>query len=118
MTALRRFVPLLLLVAALWGGVQLLGGVQDERRWREVAQAAAPGDIVMLSSQTCAYCDQARTWLSERGVPFRECVIERDAGCAAAYRAALSPGTPTLIVRGQRIVGFDIDRVAQALKRG
>ena len=118
MNALRRYAPLVLMAAVMWGGVQLLRGCQDERSWQEVAQAAAPGDIVMLSSETCAFCQQARVWLTERRVPFRECFIERDAACAAAYQAVLAPGTPTLIVRGQRIVGFDIERVAQALKRG
>ena len=106
MSTLRRFVPLVLQV------------FQQERRWREVAQAAVPGDILMLSSQTCPFCEQARIQLSERRVPFRECFIERDADCAAAYQAALAPGTPTLIVRGRRIVGFDVERLAQALSRG
>jgi glutaredoxin len=111
MSTFRRVAPLLLLTAALWAGVQLLQVLRQEQRWREVAQAAVPGDIVMLSSQTCPYCEQARLQLGERRVPFRECFLERDADCAA-------PGTPTFSVRGRRIVGFDLERLAQALSRG
>ena len=94
MNALRRYAPLVLLAAVMWGGVQLLRGCQDERSWQEVARAAAPGDIVMLSSETCAFCQQARVWLTERRVPFRECFIERDAGMLVVHVELGGPPSP------------------------
>jgi glutaredoxin len=115
---LRRFVPVALLALAGWTGMQLLERVGSERLGREVSAAARPGDIVMLSSETCPYCKQARAWFDAHQVPFGECFIERDAACAAAYRALQSPGTPTLVVRGQRQVGFSPERVALALRQG
>ena len=48
-------------------------------------------------------------------VPFTECLIERDSRCAAAYTALMAPGTPVLLVRGQRLVGFNAQAVAGAL---
>ena len=48
-------------------------------------------------------------------MPFTECLIERDAACATNYRALLAPGTPVLLVRGERLVGFDPQAVAAAL---
>jgi hypothetical protein len=83
---------------------------------RQVAQAAAPGDIQMLSSTTCAICTTARLWFREHEVPFQECFIETDAGCAARFEATRSPGTPVILVRGIPQVGFSPQRLADSLK--
>jgi glutaredoxin len=115
--AALRFLPLALLVAATWSGVQLLQNWSSERIARELASNAKAGDIVMLSSVDCPYCKEARAWFKANGVAFAECFIERDAACAAAYQALHAPGTPTLLVRGQRQVGFSAERVAQALRQ-
>jgi glutaredoxin len=81
----------------------------------EVARLAKPGDVRMLSSQTCVYCDSARHWLQTHQVVFEECVIETDATCAAQFNALLAPGTPVMLVRGQSQVGFSPQRVRDAL---
>lgn len=80
-----------------------------------LAQQARPGDIRMLSSLTCVFCARARQWLTVQQVPFTECFIERDADCAATYRALGAPGTPTLLVRGQAQLGFSPQRVRDRL---
>ncbi|RTL46821.1 MAG: glutaredoxin family protein [Burkholderiales bacterium] len=85
----------------------------DARALRNLAQ---PGDIRMISSETCAWCTAARRWMTAQQVPFSECFIERDARCQADYQALGAQGTPTFLVRGQRIVGFDRARVADALQ--
>lgn len=115
---LRRFAPLLLLVVAGWIGVQLLQSYSSSRIAREMATQAKVGDIMMISSENCPYCKHARAWFTQHQVVFGECFIERDAACAAAYSALQAPGTPTLVVRGQRQVGFSPERVMQALRRG
>jgi len=117
-TMLRRVAPLALFVAAGWLGVELLQSFGSERIGREMAANAKPGDIMMLASDTCIYCKQARAWFKEHQVAFGECSIERDPACRAAYDALQSPGTPMLVVRGQRQVGFSPERVAQALRQG
>jgi glutaredoxin len=117
-TTVRRLVPLLLLIGAGWTGVFLLQSFAIGRVAEELSANAKPGDIVMLSSETCEYCKHARAWLTEHKVPFGECFIERDAACRARFDALQSPGTPMLVVRGQRQVGFSAERVAQALRQG
>ncbi len=82
---------------------------------RDVAALARPGDIRMLSSETCAICGAARQWFTAHGVSYTECTIERDAACRADFQASLSPGTPVLLVRGQTLVGFSPERVLVAL---
>jgi glutaredoxin len=113
---LRAVLPTLLvaLVAwAAWGGWL---------RWQatnvgsDLAQRAKPGDIVMLASATCPYCEQARRYFQAHGVSFSECVIERDEACARQYAATGAQGTPTFVVRGsQWQLGFDARRLAEAL---
>lgn len=88
-----------------------------ERAASAIVRDAKRGDILMISSATCVFCEQARAWMTERKVPFTECFIETDAQCAATYRALFAPGTPTLLVRGQRQVGFSPQSVADALAR-
>jgi glutaredoxin len=117
MTASRRrgwLVPLLLAVV-VFVGLQWWTGRSQRAIGDELAAAARPGDIVMLSSEQCVYCTSARRWFEKHRVSFSECFIERDAACANAYQAQGAPGTPTLLVRGERQVGFNAERVALAL---
>jgi glutaredoxin len=114
-TASRRVLSLAIVVAMVWSGVQLFGIWQAQRLGQQVAREAHAGDIVMVSSVTCPYCKQAREWFTEHKVTFIECFIETDPACAAAYNALQAPGTPVLVVRGQRQRGFDAPRVAAAL---
>ena len=97
--------------AAMQGGQAWSGA----RAAAQVAALAKPGDIYMISSVTCSYCEKARAWFTEHRVPFTECLIERDSRCASTYTALMAPGTPVLLVRGQRLVGFNAQAVAGAL---
>ena len=97
--------------------LQGLQGWSGDRAGVQVATQAKPGDIHMISSVACAYCARARTWFTDHRVPFTECLIEHDSRCAATYTALLAPGTPVLLVRGQRLVGFNAQTIAEALSR-
>ena len=101
----------ILTLAALVIGVGLASqGLQtlaNSRLAGSVRSTAQQNDIYMMSSITCPYCNQARAWFSENKIPFRECFIERDEACASQYQALMAPGTPTLVVRGKKLVGFN-----------
>ena len=113
-----RWIRVLLIAAAAYVLLVAIQSRTDKQAGAALAALAKPGDIVMLSSETCEYCKQARAWFKEHQVAFGECFIERDAACKAAYDALQSPGTPMLVVRGQRQVGFSPERVAQTLRQG
>jgi glutaredoxin len=81
-----------------------------------LAQRVQPGDIRMISSETCGWCTAARRWMQDEGIAFDECFIERDAQCRADYAALGGQGTPTLIVRGQKVLGFDRAQIIEILK--
>jgi glutaredoxin len=82
----------------------------------QVAGLAKPGDIQMLSSVTCGVCTQARQWFVQHQIPFKECLIEKDAACRATFEQSRSPGTPLIVVRGRQQVGFNATRVLDGLK--
>lgn len=115
--AWRDGATLALIVVLVWSASNWWQSSSADRAAQRIAALARPGDITMLSSVTCVYCEQARRWLSERRIPFDECFIERDTACASRYQATLAAGTPTLLVRGQRQVGFNASAVAEALER-
>ncbi len=89
----------------------------DNRLGDSVAALAAPGDIRMLSSESCAICQLARQWLVEHRIPFSECLIEQDAACRAEHQATGAAGTPVFLVRGQAQLGFNAEALKQALER-
>ncbi|MFN3302987.1 MAG: glutaredoxin family protein [Roseateles sp.] len=81
-----------------------------------LVQRVKPGDIRMISSETCGWCTAARRWMQDEGIPFQECFIERDAQCRADYQALGGRGTPTLVVRGQTVLGFDRARIIEIVQ--
>ena len=117
-TSLRSWLVPALLLLVLGGSLasQWWGGRQERGIGVEVAALAQPGDIRMLSSESCAICTVARAWFTEHQVPFSECLIERDAQCRADFDASRAPGTPLIVVRGLPQLGFSPDRVRLALQ--
>lgn len=111
----RSLVVLVVLVLAVVAMVQGYGAWSRARLGAQVAEAARPGDIQMIGSETCVYCAAARAWFESNHVPFTECLIERDAACAERYAALMAPGTPVMLVRGQRLVGFNAAAIAAVL---
>ena len=114
---LRQLLPLVVIVTLVLGGMQALQAWQSRGQGDALRAVAQPGDILMVSSTTCSYCTRARTWMTEQQVPFTECFIEQDAACAATFQRLGGQGTPTLLVRGQVIVGFDRARLLTVLSR-
>ncbi|PPE69849.1 glutaredoxin family protein [Caldimonas thermodepolymerans] len=112
----RRLAGLLVLGVAVLGLSQLAARWQAGRLGAQAARAQ-PGDIVMYTTTDCPYCAQARAWFGRHGVPYAECNTTVDAACRAVFQALASPGVPTLVVRGERQVGFQPERVVQALQR-
>ncbi|MCV2354391.1 glutaredoxin family protein [Paucibacter sp. B2R-40] len=115
---LREFAPLLLIVLLVMGASQLAQHWQARSQGDSMRTLARPGDIVMLSSTDCVFCRRARSWLDAEKISYSECFIETNAACAELYRAQMAPGTPTFLVRGQRMVGFDKQRMVELLAAG
>jgi glutaredoxin len=114
---LRSLLVFVLLVAA--AGATAWGVREYERAQvgERVAAAVKPGDIEMYSATTCGICKQAKKWFTAHEIPVQSCEIDRDRDCAKRFWALKGKGTPLFVVRGERQVGFDRERIAQALER-
>ena len=108
-------VSVVLVGVLAWGVVRVVQTQVRDGQAETLRTVARPGDIRMLSSVSCIFCTKARQYLTEHRIPFEECLIERDPVCLADYKRLGASGTPTLLVRGQRQLGFDPLRVTAAL---
>lgn len=111
----RSLITLVLLVLSISAGSQWVYGHRQAELGAALAKRAAPGDIRLISSTSCGYCSVASSWFKQYRVPYEECVVERDAQCAATFQSLRAVGTPVILVRGQPQLGFDPERILGAL---
>jgi glutaredoxin len=71
----------------------LPGNSQTPANTMSISQSASQiksGDIVMYSTTECAYCTEAKSWLTQNGFAFTECNMSIDPRCQQEFNA---PGT-------------------------
>ena len=62
------------------------------------------------------FCDQAKEYLSQKGIQFQEKDIAQDPSALADLKKLGYMTTPVIVVNGSVIVGFDADKIDQALR--
>ena len=62
------------------------------------------------------FCDQAKEYLSQKGIQFQEKDIAQDPGALADLKRLGYMTTPVIVIDGSVIVGFDADKIDQALQ--
>lgn len=106
----------LVVAAVTWLAYQGWTAWRQERLADAVQDSARAGDIIMYTTTDCPYCAAAREWLDARRVPWRECNIDTDQACLAAFRNKGAPGVPLLNARGQWRLGFDPQWLSKVLQ--
>lgn len=72
--------------------------------------------VILFSTPTCGYCRQAKNYLRERGIRFKEVDVSRDPAAARDLaRRSGQMGVPVLDIGGQMIVGFNRPKINQLL---
>lgn len=66
--------------------------------------------VVMYATSWCPYCQQARNYFRERGIPYVEHDIERDADARREFKAFGGRSIPVIFVGKRRMDGFSVDR--------
>ena len=61
------------------------------------------------------FCDQAKEYLSQNGLDFQERDIAQDPVALADLKKLGYMTTPVIVVDGSVIVGFDAEKIDQAL---
>jgi glutaredoxin len=62
------------------------------------------------------FCDQAKEYLSQKGIEFQERDIAQDPRALAELKKLAYMTTPVIVIEGSVIVGFDADKIDQALQ--
>ena len=62
------------------------------------------------------FCDQAKEYLSQKGIKFQERDIAQDPSALADLKKLGYMTTPVIVIVGSVIVGFDADKIDQALQ--
>jgi glutaredoxin len=62
------------------------------------------------------FCDQAKEYLSQKGMAFQERDIAQDPGALGELKKLGYMTTPVIVIDGSVIVGFDAEKIDQALQ--
>lgn len=62
------------------------------------------------------FCDQAKEYLSRKGMKFQERDIAHDPGALADLERLGYLTTPVIVIDGSVIVGFNAEKIDQALQ--
>ena len=72
--------------------------------------------VVMYSTSWCPACKAAKQYFTQRNIPFEEIDVEHSPDGAAEFRRLGGSGVPMIVIRGNKMTGFDAAWVEQRLK--
>ncbi len=74
-------------------------------------------DLIIYCTPWCQDCKQARVWLKERGIPYKEIDISKDRVAAKRVQAWCDghETTPTFDYKGTIIVDWDLERLQEVM---
>lgn len=75
-------------------------------------------EITLYTRALCGWCQQAKSYLRQRGLPFREVDVGADpAAYAQMQRLSGQSYVPTIVVNGHVLADFDVAQLEQFLAR-
>lgn len=76
-----------------------------------------PKQVRIYSTPTCPYCIRAKQFLKDNNVPFEDIDVSANpqAGEEMVKKSG-QMGVPVLDIEGEIVVGFDKERIKQALR--
>jgi len=75
-----------------------------------------PPKILMLGTQSCRYCKQARSFFKKYELPYSELDIEASDKNMQMFQLLGGRGTPLIVIDGQTLQGFDESSIRRAIK--
>lgn len=73
---------------------------------------------IVFTTSACSWCKRAKSYLTEKGVPFKEVNVERDQDAAQEIvRRTGRMGVPVIKIGDRWISGFDREAVDRELAR-
>jgi len=81
-----------------------------------MAETAAP--VTVYSTPTCPWCDRAKAYLTQNGVPFVDVDVAKDYNAAMEMiRISGQQGVPVTVADGEVILGFDQAKFAKLVAK-
>ena len=75
-------------------------------------------DVKLYTRQWCGWCVDAKGYLKERGIPFREIDVGRDPSAnEEMIRLSGQRYVPTIVVDGQVLANFDTGQLKEFLSK-
>lgn len=72
--------------------------------------------VTVYSTPTCPFCIRAKQFLKQSGTPFEDIDISQDEAAAdQIQRRSGQMGVPVIDIDGQLIIGFDKEKIQEAL---
>ena len=79
-------------------------------------QTATQPKVVMFSTPTCSFCNQAKRYFREKNVRFTDVDVSRDQKAAMDMRRRTGQaGVPVIMINNRPIVGFDKSKINRML---
>jgi glutaredoxin 3 len=77
-------------------------------RYKWVDEKGAGADVTIYVLDTCPYCHQAKDFLSQKGIRFKEIDVRKDLeGAKEMFRISRQRRVPVIVIGNDVIVGFD-----------
>ena len=74
--------------------------------------------VTVYSTPTCPWCDRAKAYLRQNGVPFRDVDVAKDYTAAMEMvRISGQQGVPVTVADGEVILGFDQAKLAKLVAK-
>jgi glutaredoxin-like YruB-family protein len=72
--------------------------------------------VIVFSTPTCTFCNQAKRFFKEKNIRFTDVDISRDQSAARdMLKKTGQMGVPVILINNRPIVGFDRNKINQML---
>jgi len=78
--------------------------------------AQIPKKVVIYTTIDCPYCEQAKHYLTHKGVGYQELNVDSSSAASEEFKRLGGNGTPLILIGDRRITGFNTRAIDEALK--
>jgi glutaredoxin len=108
-----RLIKLLALGLIVFGAVDWM--INNPSAPSLVTDAAA-AEVEIYTTTYCAECKKAKAYMNKNGIAYIEYDVENDIELRKQFYARGGRGVPLLFVKGERMVGFNAERLETLLR--
>ena len=90
---------------------------KTKKKTAKKSRAVKKKTVIVYSTPTCPWCRKTKEFLQEHDVSFKDFDVSADSKARdEMIKKSDQIGVPVLDIKGTIIVGYDVDKIVQALK--